>query len=265
MKAGLAAVLCAVSVALAACYQDRSQAQGLLPFFDALDNPSPIDFPHGQKIDITPPPPKLTGFDQAVLDVCGPWSERVNAKRFRRLFIDYPQVLEGIKQRVGGEIKPGRRGSAQFLDDLTALWFNRRGFQHIFCGEPRGTHKIGGLHFHGRYLQLQNEGLAGRLPNNAKNEEVLPGAVYTLGVKLKLDGGWIQDPLKGYGYLSNAEEILGEATLAFKSQGNREGACIFKVRDSETGKFYPSVFVRQERAIVTFYPDATPRGKACRR
>ncbi|WP_413198925.1 EndoU domain-containing protein, partial [Nostoc piscinale] len=70
--------------------------------------------------------------------------------------------------------------------------------------------------------------------------------------------------IKGYSYLSNAEEMLIDATRAFKLQGNQEGACIYNVRDSETGTTFPTVFVRKNKAIVTFYPDATPQGKKCR-
>jgi hypothetical protein len=70
-----------------------------------------------------------------------------------------------------------RKSDADFLDDLTAIWFNRRGFEHIFCGDINNSTTIGGLHFAGRYLQLQNQGIAGRLPNNSNREEVIPGEV----------------------------------------------------------------------------------------
>ncbi|TVP59797.1 MAG: hypothetical protein EA343_19130 [Nodularia sp. (in: Bacteria)] len=66
-------------------------------------------------------------------------------------------------------------------------------------------------------------------------------------------------------YLSNAQELLVDATRIFKLQGNSERACIFNVRDQDTGITFTKVFVRRQNAIVTFYPDATPQGANCKR
>ncbi len=151
-----------------------------------------------------------------------------------------------------------------FIQDLTNIWFKRRGFEHIFCGEIYNENDIGGLHFYGRYLQLQNQGIGGRLPNNQARQEVVPGVIYTMGVVLKQGNRRVTDVIKGYGYLSNAEEMLLDATKIFKFQGNTEGACIFNVQDRETGKSFPTVFVRKEQAIITFYPDATPSERKCK-
>lgn len=92
-----------------------------------------------------------------------------------------------------------------------------------------------------------------------------------MGVVLKqgdASGGQSQrlvtDEIKGYAYISNAQEILLDATRAFKNQGNTEGACLFTVRDQETGNSFPAVFVRENKAIITFYPDATPQGNVCK-
>jgi hypothetical protein len=111
---------------------------------------------------------------------------------------------------------------------------------------------------------LQNEGIAGRLANNSQREEVIPGVIYTMGVEIKQGNRIVRDVIKGYGYLSNAEEILVDATKAFKLQGNLEGTCIFSAKDVNTGKTFPTVFVRKEKAIITYYPDATPQGKTCK-
>ncbi|RCJ22217.1 endonuclease [Nostoc sp. ATCC 43529] len=235
----------------------------LLPFFDNVDNPVPVGFPAGKKIDITPPPPQLNSFDQAVLKVCGSIGTRVSANSFKQLLSFYPDVLQKVEQASGGELRPGRRNKAQFLEDLTNIWFKRRGFEHIFCGEIYNANDIGGLHFYGRYLQLQNQGIGGRLPYNQGREEVVPGVIYTMGIVIKQDNRTVRDVIKGYGYLSNAEEILLDTTKIFKLQGNNEGACIYNVRDRETGKSFSTVFVREEKAIITYYPDATPFGVKC--
>ncbi|MBD2445963.1 EndoU domain-containing protein [Nostoc sp. FACHB-152] len=241
----------------------QSQPTQLLPFFDNIDNPVPVSFPRGQQLDITPKPPSLNAFDEAVLKTCGAIGSKVNPAQFKQLLSSYPEVLQKIRQATGGELRPGRRKQDQFLEDLTNIWSKRRAFEHIFCGEIYNANDIGGLHFSGRYLQLQQQGVGGRLPNNQNREEVVPGVIYTLGVVIQQGNRRVTDVIKGYGYLSNAEEILIDATRAFKRQGNKEGACIYNVRDQETRTTFPTVFVRKEKAIVTFYPDATPQGARC--
>lgn len=235
----------------------------LQPFFDRVNNPVNVAFPRGQKLDITPPPPQLNSFDQAVLRTCGAIGTRVKAESFKQLLAQYPDVLQKAQQLSRGELRLGRRSKSQFLADLTAIWFNEQGFEHIFCGEIYTVNDIGGLHFYGRYLQLQNQGVGGRLPNNSQRGEVVPGVIYTLGVVLKQGNRLVTDEIKGYAYVSNAQEILLDATKAFKTQ-EIEGACLFSVRDKETGNSFQAVFVRENNAIITFYPDATPKGKACK-
>jgi len=236
----------------------------LQPFFDQVNNLELHSFPRGKRADITPPPPQLSEFDQAVLQTCGSIGTRVRASSFKQLMSAHPNVLRQVKAAVGGELRPVRRTEAEFLDDLTAIWSSRGGFEHIFCGEIESSQKIGGLHFFGRYLQLQNQGIAGRLPNNLQKEEVIPGVVYTLGVVVKQGNRSVSDARKGYPLVSNAQELLLEGTKAFKAQGNAQGACIYPVVDQDSGKSYQAVFVKDRSAIVTFYPDATPQGKACR-
>lgn len=237
--------------------------QKLLPFFDNENNPVPVGFPSGQQLDITPPPPQLNAFDEAVVKTCGAIGSTVNPNQLKQLLRTHPDVLQKIQQATGGELRPGRKRPSDFLQDLTNVWSKRKGFAHIFCGEIYNANDIGGLHFYGRYLQLQNQGIGGRLPNNEQRQEVVPGTIYTMGVEIRQGERRITDVIKGYGYLSNAEEMLIDATRAFKNQGNLEGACILNVRDTETGKTIPSVFVRKESAIVTYYPDATPQGRRC--
>ncbi|WP_138497571.1 EndoU domain-containing protein [Nostoc sp. PA-18-2419] len=249
-------------------YQNPVEAQPqpttkLLPFFDNVDNPVTVHFPLGQKVDITPPPPQLNSFDESVLKICGTIGTRVSANNFQKLLSFYPNVLQKVQQASGGELRQGRKNKAQFIEDLTNIWFKRHGFEHIFCGEIYNANDIGGLHFYDRYLQLQNDGIGGRLPNNQGREEVIPGIIYTMGVVIKQKNHTVTDVIKGYGYLSNAEEILLDATKIFKLQGNNEGTCIYDVRDRQTGKSFPTVFIREEKAIMTYYPDATPQGAKC--
>ncbi|HIK26598.1 MAG: EndoU domain-containing protein [Oscillatoriaceae bacterium SKW80] len=236
----------------------------LLPFFDTDNNPVTIRIPANQKVDMTPPPPTLNAFDRAVLKTCGPFGGRVNSESFKQLFALHPDILRQIKQAVGGSLYPNRNSDSDFLEDLTAIWFNRRGFEHIFCGKISGENKISGLHFAARYIQLQNEGIGGRIPNNSKREEAIPGVVYTVGVEIKKDNISVRDSHKSYPYVSNAAEIIIDATKAFKAQKNTEGACIYNVLDKDTGKSYPAIFVKDSSGIITFYPDVTPKGYPCK-
>jgi hypothetical protein len=235
---------------------------GLLPFFDQENNPVTVGVPRNQKVDITPVSPQLNAFDQKVLDTCGTFGSKVSTISIRRLLSESPQVVQQIKQTVGGELFSGRRSENQFRDDLVTIWSDRSAFEHIFCGQIRGSNQIGGLHFVGRYLQLQNQGIAGRLPNNSKAEEVIDGEIYTLGVEVRQgDRVVTKDSKKGYSYVSNAQEILIDATRAFKSFRNTANAnrvCLYTVHDSSAPPF-EAVFVKTNRAIVTFYPDATPK------
>ena len=241
----------------------QSQETKLLPFFDNVNNPVPVGFPPQQSLDISPPAPKLNSFDLAVLRTCGPMGSRVEPDKFKQLLSQYPDVVEKLQQVTGGELRPGRRSKSEFIQDLTNIWFRRKGFEHIFCGEIYNENDIGGLHFYGRYLQLQQQGIGGRLPNNTQRQEVVPGIIYTMGVVINQNNRTVKDVIKGYGYLSNALEMLLDITQIHKLQGSAEGACIYQVRDRDTGKTFPAVFVRREQAIITFYPDATPKGRKC--
>jgi hypothetical protein len=243
----------------------KANSSQLLPFFDQENNPVRVGIPRNRRVDITPPAPQLNEFDRRVLATCGEFGSSVGTVALRRLFAESPEVVQSIKTAVSGEIFPGRRSDQQFQDDLLSIWSSRKGFEHIFCGEIRGAQQIGGLHFVGRYLQLQQQGIAGRLPNNSQSEEVVDGEIYTLGVEVRRGNRVIaRDSKKGYSYVSNAQELLTDATLAFKNaRSTREGksVCLFTVRDADVKVPFKAVFVRTQRGIVTFYPDATPSNR----
>jgi hypothetical protein len=232
---------------------------GTLPFFDTRNNPvSGLRYPAGGSADVTPVPPTLDVFDQAVLDVCGAPGKKVSRTEFQTLMNQYPMVLDRIQARM--EVASSVPDST-FLNDLTDTWFNAEGFNHVICGEPTIGGRIGGLHFAGRYLELQNKGLAGRLANNAGNEEIVSGAIYTVGVKMIIDGSSSQSTIKGYGYTMSAEDILAIAGYAYTQNPNSSGtsqACNLTVNDD--GQRFTAVFVAKTDGIRTFYPDATPSG-----
>jgi len=226
---------------------------GTVPFFDNINNPvSGLRF--GSPADPTPVAPGLNSFDTAVINVCGAPGKVVSTTEFRNMMNANPTVLANIKAAVS----PTSTNS-DFLNELTSIWFNVKGFDHVICGEPVAGGSIGGLHYVGRYLELQNKGLAGRLANNLNNEEVLTGAVYTMGVKMVVGNSTSQSTIKGYGYTLNAEEILRLGALAYKNNPNTSStntACILPVVDD--GRAFRMVFVRRSGGVRTFFPDATP-------
>ncbi|MEB3215537.1 MAG: EndoU domain-containing protein [Nostocales cyanobacterium 94392] len=261
---GLTTLLLISSMGLNNPVNAQQQDTELLPFFDNQDNPVPVNYPRGAKLDITPPAPQLNSFDKAVLKTCGSIGKRVQPSQFQQLLSNYPEVLVKVQQATKGELRPNRKSKSEFLQDLTNIWFKNKGFEHIFCGEIYNENDIGGLHFYGRYLQLQEQKIGGRLPVNPGRQEVVPGVIYTMGVIIKQPNRIVRDQIKGYGYLTNAEELLVDVTKVFKQQGNTEGACIYQQVDKETGISFPTVFVRRNQGIITFYPDATPEGDKCK-
>jgi hypothetical protein len=247
----------------------------LLPFFDRANNPIPVDFPVGAQKDITPPPPLLERFDQRVLAMCGAgFNAPVSEQSFRALLKDFPDVFSKLKTVAGGSLKPNRSSDTVFTDDLVQIWFAQRGFKHILCGEKdsklvNGTPNLGGLHFSGRYLQLQNQvgTKAGRFVSSTTKQEVVDGAIYTFGTRVVQGNVKIAEaPIKGYSYVLSAQEILIDATKAFKlfnpPAGQPTASCLLTVSDPAAAPFQ-AVFVKKEGAILTFYPDATPEGSAC--
>ncbi len=261
---GLTTLLLISSIGLDNPANAQQKDTELLPFFDNQDNPVRVNYPSGAKLDITPPAPQLNSFDKAVLKACGPIGTKVKRSEFKKLLSAYPEVLTNIRIATNNQLRPGRTNRLEFLEDLTDIWFKNKGFEHIFCGEIYNENDIGGLHFYGRYLQLQNEKIGGRLPVNPGRQEVIPGVIYTMGVVIKQPNRTVRDTIKGYGYLSNAEELLIDVTKVYKQQKNTEGACIYQQLDKDTGISFPTVFVRKNKGIITFYPDATPKGNRCK-
>lgn len=246
----------------------NTTANQCLAFFDTINNPVKIKI--GGLADITPPAPPLNEFDHAVNKVCARPGKVVSTVEFKTLMNANNAVLQRVFAYTQGKVfadRPARTTLADYLNDLAEAWFAVHAFDHIMCGEPQAGGPIGGMHFVGRYEQLQQTGEACRMDNYRQNE-VIPGVLYSMGAIMKLpDGGLARSSIKGYGLTLNAEDILKGATKAFSDNptpSQDSTACLLPVSDS--GKRFSVVFVRRAAGIRTFYPDGTPnpRDPACR-
>ena len=159
-----------------------AKTAGLPPFFDDVqagpDDPSP-------------PAPLLDTFDQAVLDVCGAWGSRPRAAAFRAM-LDRPELtadLDAIYALLDHAVRGRATELPRFKDELTAVWFERGGFTHVFCGEP-SSRGLGGLHYRGRYYDLQQQGVAGLMSASQCRATAIEPPVYTVGVLYRPPGAW---------------------------------------------------------------------------
>jgi hypothetical protein len=91
----------------------------------------------------------------------------------------------------------------------------------------------------------------------------IDGVVYTVGVLLKHGDRFIVDRRTGYALVTDAVELLIAATLAFKTTARSRSICAFTVVDPDSGHTYPAILVKEDNAIVTFYPDVTPPNPSC--
>ena len=240
-----------------------SQGDACPDFFDTIDNPIPGIG------DITPPEPKLDAFDLAVMKLCGKPGKVVTRAEFQALLTTHLDVLERIEAFSNGRVydnRPTPDSREAFVDDLSDAWFKIKAFDHILCGQPEAGGSIGGMHFHGRYKQLQDVGLACRV-ENLGTVEVVEGVIYTMPVRIRVDGGSAFHRIKGYGLTLDAEDLLKLVTRAFlENPTNSSGStgCLLQVTDRHISEdrdvTFSTVFVRRASGIRTFYPDATPNG-----
>jgi len=242
---------------------DDSHGTDCLPFFDNEDNPVDVGF--GGNVDITPPAPQIDSFGAAVNQMCGAPGKQTSREEFKQLLNSHPQVLADLMTFTGGKVYANRAATQDrdvYLEDLSEAWYAVQAFDHIFCGEPESASSLGGLHYFGRYEQLQDKGEACRLPNYSKNE-VVPGTIYSMGATMAMaGGGWASGNIKGYGLTLSAEDILMGATRAFAenpTSSTSSTGCILDLQDTtDADVHYDIVFVRRAAGIRTFYPDATP-------
>lgn len=234
-------------------------ANTCLPFFD--DSNNPVRLKNGLA-DITPPAPRLEAFGQALTTACGAAGNKVSPEAFQQLLRNHPEVLARIKAFTQDKVfanRPAKTTTAAYLQDLTEAWFAVHAFDHIFCGEPEANGPIGGLHYVGRYLQLQTTGEACRMDNLRQNE-VVPDVLYSMGVIMQFGPYTARSSIKGYGLTLTAEDLLKVVTRSFAENPtdsrDKTTACLLPLEDD--GYQFTAVFARRSTGIRTFYPDASP-------
>ncbi|MFO0727926.1 MAG: EndoU domain-containing protein [Myxococcota bacterium] len=210
-------------------------------FFDTVDD--------GPK-DMTPKPPELTPLDQKILALCGPLGSSVSRHDFGELLKHEPELRTRLKA-----VLP--------VDDVVAgaseLWFARKGFEHVFCGQIKSPTEIAGLHWIGRYLDLQTKDLGGRLLKN-KKEALSKGLVYTVGIQAATETGTVEDPVKGYAYGYDAATLLLEGTRAASAYPRAKGCLV--TTHSPAGDVQ-QMLVLDHGALVTLYPVIKSREETC--
>jgi len=227
-----------------------------------------------------PADPELTDFDLDVLTLCGGWGARVEAADFERMMLRPANapVVARLRRALGDRIYTKAGSRREFVRQLRRVWFQQKGFKHVFCGEPGVGRDLGGLHYAPRYWQAQDRGWAGYRRLNANLaarplekcrrphlKERLRPPLFAIGIEFKDPRGGKRRVkcLSGYNWEMGAEEILLAGTLAFKQANRRVGkerkaACLFETRLAGKTPHY-STLVIVRRALRTFYPRAEKR------
>lgn len=234
-------------------------ANTCLPFFDNSNNP--VKLKNGLA-DITPPAPAIDAFGQAINTACGLAGNKVSPDTFKQLMRNHPEVLARVKAFTQDKVfanRSAKTNTEDYLNDLTEAWFAVHAFEHIFCGEPEANGPIGGMHYVGRYVQLQQTGEACRMDNLRQNE-VVPNVLYSMGAIMHFGNYTARSSIKGYGLTLSAEDLIKAVTRAFAenptASRDKTTACLVPIQDD--GYKFTAVFARRSVGIRTFYPDATP-------
>ncbi len=226
-----------------------------------------------------PPEPDLTDLDLDVLMLCGKWGGRVDAVDFEKMLLkpEHSETVNRIQKALGGRIFRKAVDMKDFVHQLRRVWFEQKGFKHVFCGEP-GEGGLGGLHYAPRYWQAQDEGWAGyrRLKSDYHKrpvekcrrfyiKEKIAPPVFTTSIVFKnpVTGRDDVKCMGGYHREMNAERLLIAGTRAFKQANKRVGrnakaACLVETRLPGVKPFYNTLVIKS-RALRTFYPVAEKR------
>ena len=226
-----------------------------------------------------PEDPQLTDLDLDVLELCGKWGSHVEAVDFEKMMLKKANqnIVERLKKILGKRIFSSAVDNKDFVHQLRRVWFEQKGFQHVFCGEPN-RYDLGGFHYAARYWQAQDKQWAGyrKLKKNYKQRPITKCRQFYLKEQIRppifntsisyIDPESKKQKVKcvsGYHHLMSAEDILLAGTQAFKQANKRvsknaKEACLFETKLKGIPKHYNKLVIKQ-RALRTFYPLADKR------
>ncbi|MFD2207517.1 EndoU domain-containing protein [Kiloniella antarctica] len=182
-------------------------AQSFQSFFDTQN----------EKInDPTPHAPIITKIGHEVLRLCGDWESAVSQVEFLKMLSGKhgDELLNLLQIRMNNDglslnVMRGilyKDNGERLKIDFTKIWFDANGFRHIFCGEPKAN-KVAGLHYRGRYLQMQEEGWGGIDLSCHRMQISQP--VYTIGIFYQRPNkSKRRSCVKGYSHSLDAEELF---------------------------------------------------------
>ncbi|OUR83826.1 hypothetical protein A9Q75_04170 [Colwellia psychrerythraea] len=223
-------------------------------------------FDHDSKTSAAPEPPIMTNFGDGIVRACGAIGGKVSSHEFEALIDDNWNSLIKLYPR-DWSILPKK----EIVSKLKQIWLTQDGFNHVFCGDwDDGL--IGGLHFRGRYLQLQNEGKA--CYKESPDEEVIDGKIYTIGVVSK--DGSNRHYKKGYALKQSGLDLFSLGITAFEYCNNDANwkpyksnfDKVFYINDTDEKVDYQVICKAKDPldkltyGILTIYPDATPNKSA---
>lgn len=209
-----------------------------------------------------PEKPVLNKIDREFLKICGAWGQRVTRASLEDL-LNNLEVFNLIHEALEGELITKASSKETFKQELLDIWMKNKGFEHVFCGQPDPGRNLGGMHYLGRYLQMQENGWGGL--NECCNKNLIEPPIYTIGIEYVTRIGNIKTKCpNGYLYDTEAINLLIEASKAFKKSlsfnPNKKRICNYQIRlitaqikgsAQETG--YNMRLIRSAEGIITFY------------
>lgn len=189
--------------------------------------------------------PNLNDFDKQVLRLCGNWGSEVERGSFADLLKG--SIFDELYFFLDKTIITNNAEPVVFKKELLDIWFNEKGFQHIFCGTPQNK-KLKGLHYAGRYLEMQEKGWGGK--NARCKKTYVNNAVHTIGIDfIDKTGNLAYKCPNSYLYGFNAFDLLLHATKAFKESANLSSS-LYKIPTSPPIEV---TFIKKNNAILTFF------------
>lgn len=203
--------------------------------------------------------PTTTKFDELALKKCGDWGSAIVKEDLDILFSG--KVLQHLYVNLDKSVITKNADIDAFKKELVTVWLQNTAFEHVICGEPTGSHVLGGLHYVGRYLDLQKNHWGGLNDSCAAQE--IRDPVYTIGVDfLNSYGDMTVKCPSGYNWNMNVIDILLEGTKAFKEASKNHSTEKFACTYTNENNFH-FTFVAKEGAITTFYPTVNEQKEPC--